>query len=221
MTPPMGFGRSGKQTPTFSGSRPGTPDLVNIEEGFTADTEDLDYDSGRKKPKARKSWLHFGGDSSGKGTASGGSKLRTHGTGGLSESMPMSPMTAVPGDFGRDDQNGMGSGSAGPSRNTSQDFDNVARGNGGKRGSPARGGGGAQMHTYPPSATPDRRLSTDAQSVEDGQVLAQAAKVLKAVVLHDARNIKGKDTTDADVSFTITSPHEAKVCNYYHIYLSC
>lgn len=132
----------------------------------------------------------------------------------LSESMPMSPTTRVPGDT---------SAEAGPSRNTSQDFDNVVRGNGhqyGKRdprrsgaNTPTGLGGGAQAHTYPPDARP----SVDAQSTnpDDGQVLAQAAKALKMAVLHDARNIKGKDTTEAEVSFTITSPHEAKVRSFH------
>lgn len=219
----MGFGRNaGTKTPTgmFGSSRPGTPDLGNLEEGFAADTEDLEYFNRRngspgdeKKGSGRKSWLHFGHSDEKR-------RESTDMSGG--ERIPMSPTTRVPGDS---------SAEAGPSRNTSQDFDNVVRsGNGKMRGRGRKDGhysgsttpnglGNGQAHTYPPTAA-DVRNSLDAQSVlggqqqtgqDDGQVFTQAAKALKAAVLHDARNIKGKDTTEADISFTITSPHEAKV----------
>ncbi|KAF8305933.1 hypothetical protein DL93DRAFT_2181438 [Clavulina sp. PMI_390] len=118
----------------------------------------------------------------------------------------------------------------GPSRTNSQDFNTAAaraprrqgtndsyspRGRHHSRGGSPAGSGSNSPHTYPP--TSDAHLQAggngnrrSARNSTDGQILATAAKALKTVVLHDARNIKGKDTTDADASFTITSPHEAK-----------
>lgn len=206
----MGFGRTGTGFGDFYlGSRPGTPEPSKLEEGFAADSEDAgDFFGGNEKAK-RKSWL-FSGKSSGapKGNNGGG---RGHGlrtgsddsNGGehAHENMPMSPRTHVPGDS---------TGSAGPSRNTSQDLDGVAN-NTNNRGPRFAN---AQQHTYPPTSgrgSPDLTKGSVDGSAEDGAVLANAAKALKTAILHDARNIKGKDTTEADVSFTITSPHEAKV----------
>lgn len=79
-------------------------------------------------------------------------------------------------------------------------------------------------HTYPPkSSSPNvsssgsprpetPRVGRRGSDSDDGAVL-QAAKALKTAVLHDARNIKGKD--DADISglgWAVGSTDEAKVC---------
>lgn len=64
------------------------------------------------------------------------------------------------------------------------------------------------VHTYPPTS-PDRRSVDSHHSSED--VINQAARVLKTAVLHDARNIKGKEAGTDGLAFSITSPHEAKV----------
>lgn len=213
---------SGRATPPFGKadySRPVTPDHTRLEEGF-ADTEDAEYFGFGDKPK-RKSWLALGNTNpkSGKGTPG-------HGTSGSrgsldideqNESVPMSPMTRVPGDYSS-------SPSAGPSRSASQELTGVLNAARSIPGNPRFANAG--QHTYPPiqpagRASPDRNArssmapSVDGRdpstSMDAGDVLDKAAKALKTAVLHDARNIKGKDTTDADVTFTITSPHEAKV----------
>lgn len=46
---------------------------------------------------------------------------------------------------------------------------------------------------------------------EDAAVIAHATKAIKNVTLRDARNIKGKTEGNADLGFTLSSPHEAKV----------
>lgn len=65
------------------------------------------------------------------------------------------------------------------------------------------GVGPSPLHRYPP--TPAGNSDTDA-----GLTIAGAAKVLKSTVLHDARNLKGKDDQSGG-SWDITSAHEAKV----------
>lgn len=228
LTPTFGL-RSGMKTPLYSGSRPGTPDLSHLEEGFAADTEDLDYfdSAARRERRAKKrSWLNFGSnemESDVNSKARSGAKRRSR-DGNMSESIPMSPSKRVPGDM--TGGSGSANASAGPSRTGSQDFDHAVQRAAAQRGATPVGtdyGHGinstqapAQAHTYPPSASPpdaggSGRPTSMSTEAEDGQMLTQAAKALKAAVLHDARNIKGKDTTEADVSFTITSPHEAKV----------
>ncbi len=70
-------------------------------------------------------------------------------------------------------------------------------------------GSSAHAHRYPPN----RHADADADSRDDdgiGAMATTAAKVLKTAMLHDARNIKGKEQTTADLGFAISSPHEAK-----------
>ncbi|KIJ56591.1 hypothetical protein M422DRAFT_149686 [Sphaerobolus stellatus SS14] len=76
-------------------------------------------------------------------------------------------------------------------------------------------------HQYPPKSvsdhgspsarssvvgTPSRRHSDD----EDEAVVVQAAKALKNAVLHDARNIKGKEAGTNGLGWDVTSGKEAK-----------
>lgn len=71
-------------------------------------------------------------------------------------------------------------------------------------------------HSYPPvprsgANTPTRRR--DSHDVDDAgaaAVVAQAAKVLKTAVLHDARNLKGKDGADKALVWDVTNSAEAK-----------
>lgn len=79
------------------------------------------------------------------------------------------------------------------------------------------------VHTYPPTS-PDRRSVESHHSGDD--VINQAARAFKSVVLHDARNIKGKEGGSDGLAFSITSPHEAKVSyappiiRHFHTYVS-
>lgn len=66
-------------------------------------------------------------------------------------------------------------------------------------------------HRYPPSPARSRRNSVD----ENEMTLAAAAKVLKTAVLHDARNIKGKDSGLKALIWNINSTHEAKVRDWH------
>ena len=68
-------------------------------------------------------------------------------------------------------------------------------------------GSSIQAHTYPPNHRSE--AETDDEGI--GGVASTAAKAFKTAMLHDARNIKGKDHTAADLGFAISSPHEAKV----------
>lgn len=82
-----------------------------------------------------------------------------------------------------------------------------------KPNSALSGTGGDSPHRYPPtnrSYTPSRRTSVDGGEGEEALVVT-AAKVLKTAVLHDARNIKGKDTTTKGLLWNVNSAHEAKV----------
>ena len=66
-------------------------------------------------------------------------------------------------------------------------------------------------HRYPPTLRyGSPRASVDG-SHEGGDTLAQAAKAIKSVVLHDARNIKGKSEGLASAAWNVNSAHEAKV----------
>jgi hypothetical protein len=69
-------------------------------------------------------------------------------------------------------------------------------------GQPASATSEVHSHHYPPS-----RGDHDAN---DATLVGAAAKALKAAVLHDARNIKGKDPT-ANIQSNFNSAHEAKV----------
>lgn len=74
-------------------------------------------------------------------------------------------------------------------------------------------------HRYPP--TPkygSPRASLDG-SHEDADTLVQAAKAIKHVVLHDARNIKGKSEGLASAAWNVSSAHEAKVRILLHVAL--
>ena len=72
------------------------------------------------------------------------------------------------------------------------------------------------VHCYPPTPrsganTPTRRR--DSHDVEDAgatAVVTQAAKVLKTAVLHDARNLKGKDGAERALVWDVTNSTEAK-----------
>lgn len=147
-------------------SRSGTPEPVDLEDGFAGDTDEhppvISW-----KGKQRKSW--FGG-------------RRSPPLGTANENIPMSPSMKNSPDSNTPE---------GLSRANSRDLTNLT------------------AHTYPPTS-PDRR-SIDTHSTDDAAVITQAAKALKSAVLHDARNIKGKEGGPADLGFAITSPHEAKV----------
>lgn len=72
------------------------------------------------------------------------------------------------------------------------------------------------VHSYPPAPrsganTPTRRRdSHDADDAGAAAVVTQAAKVLKTAVLHDARNLKGKDGADKALVWDVTNSSEAK-----------
>jgi len=72
------------------------------------------------------------------------------------------------------------------------------------------------VHSYPPTPrsganTPTRRRdSHDTDDPGAGAAVTQAAKVLKTAVLHDARNLKGKDGTDKAIVWDVTNSSEAK-----------
>ena len=71
----------------------------------------------------------------------------------------------------------------------------------------------ASPHRYPPTPTPDGAGAGRRSSEEDGgaAVVAQAARVLKSAVLHDARNLEGKEGGAGGLVWDVTSAHEAKV----------
>ena len=72
------------------------------------------------------------------------------------------------------------------------------------------------VHSYPPTSrsgmnTPTRRRdSHDADDVGAAAVVTQAAKALRTAVLHDARNLKGKDGTEKALVWDVTNSAEAK-----------
>lgn len=64
---------------------------------------------------------------------------------------------------------------------------------------------GLNPHRYPPSP----RGSVDVSGERGEATIVQAAKVIKAAVLHDARNVKGKE--HERMTWNVNSAHEAKV----------
>ena len=72
------------------------------------------------------------------------------------------------------------------------------------------------VHNYPPTPrnganTPTRRRdSHDADDAGAAAVVTQAAKALRTAVLHDARNLKGKDGTDKALVWDVNNSAEAK-----------
>ena len=76
--------------------------------------------------------------------------------------------------------------------------------------------GPSNVHSYPPAQrsgtnTPTRRR--DSHEIDDAgaaAVVTQAAKALKTAVLHDARNLKGKDGADKGLVWDVTNSTEAK-----------
>ncbi|KAI0028303.1 Mechanosensitive ion channel-domain-containing protein, partial [Vararia minispora EC-137] len=64
-------------------------------------------------------------------------------------------------------------------------------------------------HRYPPSRSdsPSRHWQKEG---DDADMVANAAKALKSAVLHDARNIQGRDATESGLAWDVTSPSEAK-----------
>ena len=72
------------------------------------------------------------------------------------------------------------------------------------------------VHSYPPTSrsgtnTPTRRRdSHDADDAGAAAVVTQAAKALRTAVLHDARNLKGKDGTEKALVWDVTNSSEAK-----------
>ena len=72
------------------------------------------------------------------------------------------------------------------------------------------------VHNYPPTSrsganTPTRRRdSHDADDVGAAAVVTQAAKALRTAVLHDARNLKGKDGMEKALVWDVTNSAEAK-----------
>lgn len=69
----------------------------------------------------------------------------------------------------------------------------------------------SEGHRYPPPAT---ETSTPTSADGHGTFAVQAAKVLKSAVLHDARNIKGKE--ENELLNSVGSVAEAKVCALLH-----
>jgi hypothetical protein len=67
-------------------------------------------------------------------------------------------------------------------------------------------------HQYPPNASHVRRHSWDEGDTTLVTAANNAAKVLKTAVLHDARNIKGKDAGLKALAWNVNSSYEAKVC---------
>ncbi|KAI0314202.1 Mechanosensitive ion channel-domain-containing protein [Amylostereum chailletii] len=67
---------------------------------------------------------------------------------------------------------------------------------------------GDSPHKYPP--TPPGETRPRQSQEESDAVVMHAAKVLKNAVLHDARNLKGKDAEESGLVWDITSSHEAK-----------
>ena len=71
-------------------------------------------------------------------------------------------------------------------------------------------------HSYPPTPrnggnTPARRRdSHDTDDAGAAAVVTQAAKALRTAVLHDARNLKGKDAADRALVWDVTNSAEAK-----------
>ncbi len=63
-------------------------------------------------------------------------------------------------------------------------------------------------HHYPPTS------SVEGTSGEGSPTIIHAAKVLKQAVLHDARNLRRGTSVTAGSSWTISSPNEAKVCDF-------
>ena len=74
----------------------------------------------------------------------------------------------------------------------------------------------ASVHSYPPvprsgANTPTRRRdSHEMDDIGAAAVVTQAAKVLKTAVLHDARNLRGKDGADKALVWDVTNSAEAK-----------
>ena len=72
------------------------------------------------------------------------------------------------------------------------------------------------IHSYPPTLrsganTPTRRRdSHDTDDAGAAAVVTQAAKALKTAVLHDARNLKGKDGADRTLVWDVANSSEAK-----------
>ena len=69
------------------------------------------------------------------------------------------------------------------------------------------------LHKYPPTPSPARSRRSSLDDA-DGPLL-NAAKVIKTAVLHDARNIKGKDSASKALMWNVNSAHEAKVGFFY------
>lgn len=77
-------------------------------------------------------------------------------------------------------------------------------------------------HIYPPTTHHSSEQGNSSRSrrvtpqptrshEEDAAVVVQAAKALKTAMMHDARNIKGKETDLSKLGKNINSAHEAKV----------
>ncbi|KAI0052559.1 hypothetical protein FA95DRAFT_1579888 [Auriscalpium vulgare] len=69
-------------------------------------------------------------------------------------------------------------------------------------------------HRYPPTSAPalshPNGIGHPLDDDDDAPVVAQAARVLKNAVLHDARNIEGKEAETGGLVWDVTSAHEAK-----------
>ena len=81
------------------------------------------------------------------------------------------------------------------------------------------------LHRYPPvTGTPGPQHSTDGSDMNAGETIAQAAKAPKNAVLHDARNIKGDDSTSCGgLLFTgrVGNVDEAKVSLTFIVFMIC
>lgn len=86
-----------------------------------------------------------------------------------------------------------------------------------------------QQHTYPPTSTSSNGLSPNrsgaatpthksSESEGDG-VMLHAAKALKTAVLHDARNIAGKEDDEGfSLGWSVGSTQEAKVSSWFLVF---
>ncbi|KAG6849953.1 hypothetical protein H0H93_003325 [Arthromyces matolae] len=64
---------------------------------------------------------------------------------------------------------------------------------------------GSSSHVYPPST-----ISSDDHGNTEPSTFAQAAHVLKSAVLHDARNLRGKNLAEGSMIWNVNSSREAK-----------
>lgn len=94
-----------------------------------------------------------------------------------------------------------------PAARSEHEMESYPLSSGPTSGSPL--GESGSPYRYPPGPSTHPNPNTNA----DGEIkFVQAAKVLKNAVLHDARNLKGKNEGLGSMAWNISSTQEAKVC---------